>query len=93
MDVPDSVLIAELEELRKSVEFANGNSPGSDDHGLISDSRCKACAYGAPAQDDDRRWKKARKSAFCRRELIKTELTYLEGVLQLENKNVSELIN
>jgi hypothetical protein len=91
VDVPDSVLIAELEELRRNVEFANGYSP-SDDHGLVSDSRCNSCTYGAPTQDDDRRWKKTQKSAFCRRELIKTELTYLEGILQLENKNVSELI-
>ena len=90
VDVPDSVLIAELEELRRNVELANGNFP-SDDHGLVSDFRCNSCTYGSSSQDDERRWKKTQKSAFCRRELIKTELTYLEGVLQLENKNVSEL--
>lgn len=94
MDVPDSVLIAELEELRRNVELANGNLP-SEDHadGLVSDSRCNSCAYGSLSQDDDRRWRKAQKSAFCRRELIKTELTYLEGLLQLENKNVSKFMN
>jgi hypothetical protein len=90
VDVPDSVLIAELEELRRTVELANGNSP-SDDHGLVSNSRCNSCACGSPSTDDDRRWRKAQKSAFCRRELIKTELTYLEGVLQLEDGNVSPL--
>ena len=89
VDVPDSVLIAELEELKRNVEVASGNSP-SDDHCLVSDSRCNSCIYyGSSSQDDDRRWRKAQKSAFCRRELIKTELTYLEGILQLENKNVS----
>ena len=94
MDVPDSVLIAELEELRRNVELANGNLP-SEDHadGLVSDSRCNSCAYGSLSQDDDRRWRKAQKSAFCRRELIKTELTYLEGLLQLENKSVSKFMN
>ena len=94
VDVPDSVLIAELEELRRNVELANGNLP-SEDHadGLVSDSRCNSCAYGSLSQDDDRRWRKAQKSAFCRRELIKTELTYLEGLLQLENKSVSKFMN
>ena len=92
VDVPDSVLIAELEELRRSVELANGNSP-SDDHYLVSDSRCNSCTYGSSSPDDDRRWRKAQKSAFCRRELIKTELTYLEGILQLENKDASEFTN
>ena len=92
MDVADSALIAELEELRRNVELANGNLP-SDDHGLVSDSRCNSCPYGSSSQGDDRRWRKAQKSAFCRRELIKTELTYLEGILQLENKNVSEFVN
>ena len=91
VDVPDSVLIAELEELRRNVELANGNSP-SDDHGLVSDSRCNSCTYEPSSPDDDRRWRKAQKSAFCRRELIKTELTYLEGILQLENKNVSKRV-
>lgn len=92
MDVPDSVLIAELEELRRNVELANGNSPSEDHaHGLVSDSRCNSCPYPSSSPDDDRKWKKAQKSAFCRRELIKTELTYLEGILRLENKNVSEL--
>jgi len=90
VDVPDSVLIAELEELKKNVELTNGNFP-SEDHGLVSDSWCNSCTYGSSPQDDERRWKKTQKSAFCRRELIKTELTYLEGVLQLENKNVGEL--
>ena len=90
VDVPDSVLIAELEELRRNFELAGDSSP-SDYHGLVSDSRCNSCTCGSPSQDDDRRWKKTQKSAFCRRELIKTELTYLEGVLQLENKNVSGL--
>jgi len=91
VDVADSVLIAELEELRRNVELANGNSP-SGDHGLVSDSRCNSCTHGSSSQADDRRWRKAQKSAFCRRELIKTELTYLEGILQLENKKVSEFI-
>lgn len=86
VDVPDSVLIAELEELRRNVELANDNSP-SDDHGLVSDSRCNSCTHVSSSQDDEWRWKKAQKSAFCRRELIKTELTYLEGILQLENEN------
>jgi hypothetical protein len=89
VDVPDSVLIAELEELKRNVELTNGDLP-SDDHGLVSDSRCNSCTYGSSSQDDDRKWRKAQKSAFCRRELIKTELTYLEGILQLENKEVSE---
>ena len=89
VDVPDSVLIAELEELRRNVELANGNLNPSDDHCLLSNSRCNSCTYGSPSEDDDRRWRKAQKSAFCRRELIKTELTYLEGILQLENKDVS----
>ena len=89
VDVPDSVLISELEELRRNVELTNENSP-SDDHGSTPDFRCNSCIYGPPSQDDDRKWKKAQRSAFCRRELIKTELTYLEGVLQLENKNVSQ---
>lgn len=84
--MPDSVLIAELEELRRNVELANGN-PSSDT--LVSDSRCNSCTYGSPSSDDDGRWRKAQKSAFCRRELIKTELNYLEGTLQLENKDVS----
>jgi len=84
VDVPDSVLIAELEELRRNVELANGNS-SSD--GLVSDARCNSCTYGSSSSDDDRRWRKAQKSAFCRRELIKTELNYLEGLLQLENKD------
>ena len=88
VDVPDSVLIAELEELRRIVELANDESP-ADNHGF--DFRCNSCTWGSPSQDDDRRWKKAQKSAFCRRELIKTELTYLEAVLQLENKTVSKL--
>lgn len=92
VDVPDSVLIAELEELRRNVELANGNPP-SDDHGLVSNLRCNSCPCGSPSQNDDRRWKRAQKSAFCRRELIKTELTYLEGVLQLENENVSKTPN
>jgi len=92
VDVPDSVLIAELEELRRNVELTNGNSP-SDDHGLVSDSRCNSCTYRSPSPDGDGRWRKAQRSAFCRRELIKTELTYLEGILQLENKNVSEFTN
>lgn len=92
VDVPDSVLIAELEELRRNVELANDNSP-SDDHGLISNYRCNSCPCGTPSQDDDRKWKKTQKSAFGRRELIKTELTYLEGILQLDNKNVSKLVN
>ena len=91
VDVPDSVLIAELEELRRNVELANGKSP-SDDHGLLSDFRCNSCVYyGSPSQDDDQRWRSAQKSAFCRRELIKTELTYLEGILQLESNSVSSL--
>jgi len=88
VDVPDSVLIAELEELRRNVELANGNSPSDES---IPDFQCNSCPYGFPSKDDDRRWKKAQKSAFCRRELIKTELTYLEGVLQLENKNCRSL--
>ena len=90
VDVPDSILIAELEELRRNVELANGN-PSSDT--LVSGSRCNSCTYGSSSPDDDRRWKKAQKSAFCRRELIKTELNYLEGILQLENKDVSEYRN
>jgi len=77
-------LIAELEELRRSIELANGNS-SSD--GLVSDTRCNSCTYGSSSSDDDRRWRKAQKSAFGRRELIKTELNYLEGLLQLENKD------
>lgn len=90
MDVSDSVLIAELEVLRRNVELANAN-PSSD--GLVSDTRCNSCAYGSSSSDDDRRWRKAQKSAFGRRELIKTELNYLEGLLQLENKDVSEYRN
>lgn len=94
VDVPDSVLIAELEELRRNVELANGNSPSEDHaHGLVSDSRCNSCPYPSSSPDDDRRWRNAQKSAFCRRELIKTELTYLEGILQLENKDVSDFKN
>lgn len=89
MDVPDSVLIAELEELRRSVELADGNLQAADDHGLISESWCNSCACGSPPEDSDQRWRKAQKSAFCRRELIKTELTYLEGIIQLESENVS----
>jgi len=72
--------------LRRNVELANIDSP-SDDHGLISNYRCNSCPCGTPSEDDDRKWKKTQKSAFGRRELIKTELTYLEGILQLENKN------
>ena len=96
VDVPDSVLIAELEELKRNVELANGNLPSDDHaHALISDSRCNSCTYrpSSTSQDDDRRWREAQRSAFCRRELIKTELTYLEGILQLENGNVSQPTN
>ena len=88
VDVRDSVLIAELEELRRNVELANGGIQSDDDHGLVSEPWCNSCIYGSFSGDDDQRWRKAEKSAFCRRELIKTELTYLEGILQLENKNV-----
>ena len=91
VDVPDSVLIAELGELRKSVELANGDLQSGDGHGLVSESWCNSCTYGSSPEDGDQRWRKAQKSAFCRRELIKTELSYLEGILQLENKDVSEL--
>ena len=88
VDVRDSVLIAELGELRRNVELANGYLQSDDDHRLVSEPRCNSCIYGSSSDGDDQRWRKAEKSAFCRRELIKTELTYLEGILQLENKNV-----
>jgi len=90
VDVRDSVLIAELVELRRSVELANGDLQPDDNHRLVSEPWCNSCIYGSSSGDDDQRWRKAEKSAFCRRELIKTELTYLEGILQLENKNVCE---
>ena len=89
VDVRDSVLIAELEELRRSVELADGDLQSADDHRLVSESWCNSCTCGSSSEDNDLRWRKAQKSAFCRRELIKTELTYLEGILQLENKDVS----
>ena len=95
VDVRDSVLIAELGELRMSVELANGNLQPDDDHGLVSEPWCDCCIYRShrsSSEDDDQRWRRAQKSAFCRRELIKTELTYLEGILQLENKNVGRFI-
>jgi len=90
VDVPDSVLIAELGELRRSVELANGHLQSDDGRRLVSEPWCNSCIYGSSSGDDDQRWRKAEKSAFCRRELIKTELTYLEGILQLENKNVRD---
>lgn len=84
MDVSDDVLIAHLEALRQNMEVTRQHEPDATAEIEMAEED------GAPsvvqsAEDDDQKWKKARTTLFCCRELIRTELSYLEGLLQLEN--------
>jgi hypothetical protein len=95
MDVSDDILIAELEKLRRNKRHYIQPDAGISDESKLTppqhEEHSHVLDYSSDPhwpEEEDRRWKKARKAIFCCRELIRTELNYLEGLLQLENGEV-----
>lgn len=85
MDVADDVLVARLEELRNnSKDFLQPGVDVTEEMEDYEDESSKRIFL----EDEDRSFKRARNTLFCCRELIRTELSYLEGLLQLENGEV-----
>lgn len=84
MDVSDAALIARLDEIRSNSEGSVEPNVNIDD-----EEEQEVVPSDHHFLEDDRTWNKARRALFCCREIIRTELSYMEGLLQLENSEVS----